>query len=1040
MFIIYNASAGSGKTYAIVKNYLKIILSSNAYLPHRHILAVTFTNKAVEEMKRRILDTLIRFSDPKILKSSEPLFFEISEELEISLEELQINSRKLIHKILHNYGSFEISTIDKFNHKLIRTFAYDLNLPMNFEVELDTEFLLQKAVDFLIDKVGNDSALTKVLISYAISKSDDDKSWDITRDLNKSAKLLTLETAFPFLENFKTKDLNDFSNFKTKVDKEFNNIQEQIVAVSTEVINEILSKELQFSDFKRSLIPNYFSALISKKIDLSLDAAWQKNIDSIVFYSNDLKQSSKDKIDSLKHLIINAFINTKRGVYRLRYLQNIRKNIIPLSVLTLIQKQLNLIKKERNTLLISEFNSIISKEIKSQPAPFIYERIGEKFKNYSIDEFQDTSKMQWDNLFPLITNALANSSNSVLIVGDPKQAIYRWRGGDPDQFISLLSTDSSFPVKGKIFDLPINYRSSKEVVEFNNTFFHHISNLIFSEKKHQDIYKKSIQDTHSKKSGYVNLSFLSFEKKEDKSTRYAIETYNTIKSLMSSSNKVPYSDICILVRKKKEGVKIANYLISKNFPIISDQSLLISSSREVQLIIEVLKCITNPEDVFSKLQVLNYLIHKHKISNGHQVRLNNLSVKPNNFFNALNSLGIYFNEKETLNQSLYEVVETVIRSFSLVSGSDLYIQSFLDFIFEFDLKYTSTLSQFLEYYELKKDKLSIVSPKGVNAIQVMTVHKAKGLEFPVIIFPFADLNIYKELEPKEWMKTSNLDSNFPYFLMNYNKDFEHFGTDERSRFLQHRSRLELDNINLLYVTFTRAIEQLYIIGSAASSSVSSENCKTYSDLLINFLKFDKKWKPGVLEYSYGTVSPLRNKPKLIYPTVNPKNFISTSLRELNISMSTNTTMVLPINKRVAIEKGNLMHLLLSKIYTRFDVEITIQNFIQDGLISNESGREFILVINSIVSNPALAPYYSGDFEVYNEREIISTTGEIIIPDRLIIKKDNSAIIIDYKTGEPNDGYINQLEDYAATISAMGHPVEKKILIYIYPKLDVQVFH
>jgi hypothetical protein len=206
------------------------------------------------------------------------------------------------------------------------------------------------------------------------------------------------------------------------------------------------------------------------------------------------------------------------------------------------------------------------------------------------------------------------------------------------------------------------------------------------------------------------------------------------------------------------------------------------------------------------------------------------------------------------------------------------------------------------------------------------------------------------------------------------------------------------------------------------------------------LKFDKKWKPEVLEYSYGTVSPLRNKPKLIYPTVNPKNFISTSLRELNISMSTNTTMVLPINKRVAIDTGNLMHLLLSKIYTRFDVEITIQNFIQDGLISNESGREFILVINSIVSNPVLAPYYSGDFEVYNEREIISTTGEIIIPDRLIINKDNSAIIIDYKTGEPNDGYINQLEDYAATISAMGHPVEKKILIYIYPKLDVQVFH
>ena len=322
----------------------------------------------------------------------------------------------------------------------------------------------------------------------------------------------------------------------------------------------------------------------------------------------------------------------------------------------------------------------------------------------------------------------------------------------------------------------------------------------------------------------------------------------------------------------------------------------------------------------------------------------------------------------------------------------------------------------------------------------MTVHKAKGLEFPVVIFPFADLNIYKELEPKEWMKTSNLDSNFPYFLTNYNKDFEYFGTDGRSRFLQHRSSLELDNINLLYVAFTRAIEQLYIIGSASSGSVSSENCKTYSDLLINFLKFDKKWKQGVLKYSYGAVSPLYNKPKLIYPTVNPKNFISTSLRELNISMSTNTTTILPLNKREAIKKGNLMHLLLSKIYTQFDVEITIKNFIQEGLISNEIGRELILVINSIVSNPALASYYSGDFEVYNEREIISTTGEIIVPDRLIIKKNNSAIIIDYKTGETNDGYINQLDAYAATINAMGYQVEKKILIYIYPKLDVQVFY
>ncbi|HCL07692.1 MAG TPA: DNA helicase UvrD, partial [Flavobacteriaceae bacterium] len=493
MFKIYNASAGSGKTYTLVKDYLKIILTSEAYLPHRHILAITFTNKAVDEMKRRILDTLMRFSKPSILQSNDALFLELSKDLKLTSRALHLKSRALIHKILHNYGSFEVSTIDKFNQKLIRTFAYDLELPMDFEVELDKDFLLQQAVDRLIHKAGHDPELTKVLVQYALSKTDDDKSWDIALDLNKIAQLLTKETAHPFLNTLSSQDLKAFRRLSGAIEKEQGLLSNQIVTAAAEVLEKFRASGLEFSDFNRGSIPKYFLALASKQMDVKLDAVWQLNITTTPFYTQKTPQQTKEKIDSIRPFVTMAFEATRKALYRLKYLRNIQQNATPLSVITLIQKELNALKKEQNLILISEFNSLISKEIKSQPTPFIYERIGEKFEHYFIDEFQDTSEMQWKNLTPLMVNALASAKGSVLLVGDPKQAIYRWRGGHPEQFIDLINNTTSFPTQAKVFDLPVNYRSCENIVAFNNAFFEHVSQVLFTNKAHQKIYQSAPQ-------------------------------------------------------------------------------------------------------------------------------------------------------------------------------------------------------------------------------------------------------------------------------------------------------------------------------------------------------------------------------------------------------------------------------------------------------------------------------------------------------------------------------------------------------------------
>ena len=1034
-FKIYNASAGSGKTYTLVKDYLKIVLTSDAYLPHRHILAITFTNKAVDEMKSRIVAALLRFSSSKILTSKDDLFYELVKDLNLSPQILHQRAKQLIQKILHNYGGFDVSTIDKFNQRLIRTFAFDLQLPVNFEVELDTDTLLNKAVDELISKTGKDKALTKVLVAYALSKSDDDKSWDIALDLYKSAKLLTQETALPFLDLLSAQKLAAFDELKSKINKEHHILSRQISDAAAQVLQLISSNGLNFGDFFGGYLPKHFSALAAQKYEIKFDLVWQENIETTALYKKTTPEEIAQKIEALRPDLVAAFGSTKQAVFQLRFLNNIKKNITPLSVLTLIQNEINQLKKDQNILLISEFNSIINKEIKAQPAHFIYERIGEKFNHYFIDEFQDTSELQWTNLEPLMTNALSSEKGSVLLVGDAKQSIYRWRGGHPEQFLNLINNNHDFPVDVSVSTLPKNYRSGQEIVKFNNDFFSYCSKTLFSSPRHKLLYESASQDKHKTKKGFVHLSFLSFEKDDDKEERYAEEVYKTIEHYKTSNKDALYKDICVLVRKQKEGVAVANYLTSKGLDIISNETLLIAESCEVQLILNVLSYLLDHTNSVAKLNIINYLIERNDIEDGHQFRLNYLQLDRLSFFVAMGQIGINFDPQSAIQLSIYELAEYIVTSFHLVEKTNAYVQFFLDEVFDFTQKQSSSISRFLTYFELKKEKLSIVSPKGLDAVQIMTVHKSKGLEFPVVIFPFAELNIYKEIEPKEWLPTDHLHKEFPFFLLNYNKDFEHYGAEGKARYVAHQSMLELDNINLLYVTFTRAVEQLYVIGN----SKTSEDLKTYSDILIGFLKAEGKWTPGVSTYGFGTLEKITPELESKFPTEFQNKFISTPKNQLNVSIATKADYFWDITQKEAIEKGNLIHLLLSKVYLPTDVKITIDTFLEEGLISDNQSNELSKILESIVLHPQLQSYYSAGVEVYNERAIMTNSGQIVIPDRLIIQPDNSAVIIDYKTGAFDKKHQQQLENYASVVLQMGYQMEKKILVYTHPKLTIKSY-
>ncbi|MCA1965249.1 MAG: UvrD-helicase domain-containing protein, partial [Flavobacterium sp.] len=466
-FAIYDASAGSGKTYTLTKEYLKILFLATNDDAYRKILAITFTNKAVEEMKTRIVSSLYQFSLDNTSEKAMELLKDVASETKLSIATLKDKSKAIIKNIIHNYAAFDISTIDKFTHKVIRTFAQDLNLPSNFEVSLETDSLLQEAIDLVISKAGDDVSLTKLLIEFSKEKTDDDKNWDISAELLKVAQLITNENNSEEIKELSEKSIDDFGVVKKKLQDEIKQLKIDCKAIAQSVLDSIDGNGVSRKSFYRSLVPNFLEKIVDDKI--AINETVIKYLDgSESGYSKTVLQSDKDFIDEKASEILASVLTINEKVGKISMYEAFLQNLNPLSLLNTIYQEFKQIQEEQNLVSISDFNKIIHNEIQNQPAPFIYERLGEKYRHYFIDEFQDTSVMQWQNLIPLIDNALSGQDDfgqqgTLMLVGDPKQAIYRWRGGKAEQFIDLAKEDKKhnpFSNKDKeTLRLGTNYRS-----------------------------------------------------------------------------------------------------------------------------------------------------------------------------------------------------------------------------------------------------------------------------------------------------------------------------------------------------------------------------------------------------------------------------------------------------------------------------------------------------------------------------------------------------------------------------------------------------
>jgi ATP-dependent exoDNAse (exonuclease V) beta subunit len=1047
-FSIYDASAGSGKTYTLVKEYLKIILTSPKIDAYRNILAITFTNKAVHEMKSRIVDSLSEFAKDKPSNKAQELMQDLVKDtkdwkVKLSAPFIKTKSQQIIKHIIHNYAAFDISTIDKFTHKVIRAFAHDLNLPMTFEVTLDTENLLIEAVDAIIAQAGEDKTLTDLLIDFTMEKTDDDKSWDISREILETGKLVQNENNRNEIMQFQDKSIAEFVEIKKKLNTTCNQLEKENIELATKALNLIEKNGIDLKSFSRGTFPNHLASIRDGKFN-------PKNKTFHEFDDIVINKTAKDRaiiensIPELLQILASIYKNFEKRDFYKAFL----KNITPLSLLNTVNNELAKIQEEQNILSISEFNAIIHREIQNQPAPFIYERLGERYRHFFIDEFQDTSEMQWQNLIPLINNALSGQDDygnkgTLMIVGDPKQSIYRWRGGKAEQFIELSQGKNPFnnPDK-KLEHLDRNYRSYSQIIEFNNDFFKLIA-AEFQHPDYKDLYENhSFQHTNNKQGGYVNISFIpkvdaseNDEEVLDKTDLYVLATLNTIQKVLQQNFE--YKDIVILTRKRDQGIAIANYLTEQGIPLLSSETLMIQNATEVRLIIHLLKYLKNNADLESKAFFLHYVADNLQDQlEVHDFIAAGMELKnEQDFENWLQGFDISISFQNIRKKSLYEAVEIIVSKFltNLKQAGNAYVQYFLDIVLERDVRNQAGIADFLEFWDKSGHKYSIPSPEGNNAVRIMTIHKSKGLEFPVVIMPFAEEDYVKRPKDKLWLDVDDVD--LPKALIDNSKAVEGFGEEAKEIYEQKKQEELLDNINVLYVALTRAEEQLYVISNMNLTSKGEVKKEDMSAFFLNYLISKNLLDESKFEYDFGDKLKLSTHSEH-HDTSKVIEVVKETLHPKNIKIAQKEALMWGTYQQESIEYGNVVHEILSFVKTKEDVNLAEEKAIENGLI-NLHQKDFVSeTIKKIVNNPALEHFFVENNEVLNEQIIIQKEGNIVKPDRIVITEGKKAFLLDYKTGVHHKKYEKQLEEYKTAIELMGFEVQKKILVYIGKEVDI----
>lgn len=1057
-FIIYKSSAGSGKTYTLTLEYLKLAMAQPTAF--KSILAVTFTNKATQEMKSRILEVLAGLKEK--VDPGEFMDQELMAHLGLDEEALAKQAERVLTAILHDYANFSVSTIDSFFQKVVRAFAREIDLQAKFDVALDQDVVLEKVVDRVVQNVLEDPYLHKWLVDYALTQIQNGKSWDIRSNIRSLGREI-------FTENFKQyqqfireflADEENIETFKKYLKERKESIIQRALTMKRQA-NDIREQHgLAWKDFSRGFAIK-FDKLGQADMPVPELTDLQKELvhDETKWAAKTSKQ--RDAIISSYHAglgeIWGQIIPLRKEWLTF---EAINKNFYAYGLFRNLLEELREVKDEENLLMISDANDFLKEITKENDAPFIYEKVGNQYSHYLIDEFQDTSGFQWESFRPLLENSLGESKKN-LLVGDVKQSIYRWRGGDMKLLLEKVEEEIG-ERSIKVENLDTNYRSLPRIIDFNNALFSQLpAQLQLSYTKQigidgADILTKAYQDVRQKVSGNklasayqgkVRMEFLEDSRELGELTfkEKVLERIPTMVMTLQDKGYQP-KDIAFLVRKKSEGALIADALMTYkssgpdskyNFEVVSDESMFLDKAASVKALIAGLQYLTDQDDKVPFQTMWFYWCRLNEKPVSHDIFAE--GAQPDWLRAKVNT----FEEKQTgLEQlPLMEMVEelVVLLDFYELKTELAYISGFREAVYDYVSNNRADLAGFLSWWEENSAKRTVKIPEGHNAMPIMTIHKSKGLQFKAVLMPFLSWDIVDaKKENIIWSPFQDTEKGVEAIIpLTLRKElaeslFQPIHQEEMTM-------AYLDTLNMVYVALTRAEELLWTL-SPFKKVKGSPSLNPFENNLLQVFEsgglktgevdlgefYDQESK--VFEWGEWPIGPVVSE-----VMKSPQNQLTWGFREwgnlLQIKRYAVDFSEEGLNQRQKRSFGVLIHELLEKSQSRNDAFSHLQSFYFEGRLDSEEKEVVENQLNKLFAEPIFKEWFEGEGEKLTEQGILLPGGKQKRPDRVIVQGDK-ATVVDFKTGEEQEKYQKQVEEYMSLIKKMGISEVRGYLCYL----------
>ena len=1069
MLNIYRASAGSGKTYRLTQDYIHLLFDPKRERAHRRILAVTFTNKATDEMKTRILKEL------HALSQGEKSDYRTGLMAKFRLDEEAVNSRAkhILTTILHDYSSFSISTIDRFFQQVIRSFARDIGVHGGYNLELDNSSTLEQSVDNLFLDLSKDEnkQLLQWLTSYAEERIEQSENWNMRGNILDLGQEIFKESYQHKAEdtNKKLHEREFLTNYRKSLREIKTSFEAKVKQTATEGLNIMARNGLSHDDFAYKTT-NTLEKLVKGKLEIS---------NRFIGFADDVSNCyTKSKPQDVKSAIESTYNNGLGKCFQqiVEFLSvdvvtynsavMVLKHINTLGILSDLAVQIKKLTDEQNTMLISDSNMLLNKIIDNSDTPFVYEKTGIHIDNYMIDEFQDTSTLQWKNFQPLLDNSLSAGKFN-LVVGDVKQSIYRWRNSDWKLLDEQILTDFR-PEQIHEENLETNWRSDKNIIDFNNSFFRRAAQLLQSKlnenlqavlpvypalealtHKIEHAYANIHQQTSPKAgTGRVQVGFIERDENEDGWKAESLERLPAMLEDMQARGYRP-ADICILVRTNREEQdvihKLLNYKTTAEakpefcYDIMGNEGLLIGAAASVRFVLGVLQLFVNPADSIQQT-IVNYEYARGRQNKTENEALNACFTTNESGENVFSSL---FTEAENAalqqaqHSSLYDMVEQIISLFGIGNWHNeaVFVQAFQDVVFRYTTGKTADLNSFLTWWKKSGGKQCISTPDNQSAMRIMTVHKSKGLDFKVVIMPFCDWDLDSRMRNILWCEPAVAPFNeLPLLPIEYGSKLGQSIFAES--YFDEQMHLFIDSLNVAYVAFTRAKNELICMAPAPKKEVESlDKINSLSALLTACFSVET---PGLdaeiislaKEYNSETkLFELGDSTKVIYNEAQG----SDSNEKINNYPSVSSSDRLHIrhqsldylleNQHLTDSKlnyGIIMHDILQQIKRKSDQTKAILDLVRSGRISVEDSKKVEEEMQHFWNLPEAESWFADDARVLNETTILIPNGEQYRPDRVVIR-GKKATIVDYKFGEKESKtYLKQVKQYMNLIAEMGY--------------------